>query len=36
MGVLVVKEVKGKVGECWGRRVDIADGEGREDCVRGC
>jgi hypothetical protein len=36
MEVLAVKEVKGKDVECWGRRVDIAVGEGREDCVRGC
>jgi hypothetical protein len=31
-----VKEVKGKDMEYCGRRVDIAVGEGREDCVRGC
>jgi hypothetical protein len=34
--LVVVKEVKGKVGECRGRKVNIAVREGREDCVRGC
>jgi len=32
----VVKDVKGKDEECRGCRVDIAVGEGREDCVWGC
>jgi hypothetical protein len=33
MEMLAVKEIKGKDGACWGRRVDITVGE---DCVRGC